>query len=182
MKKIVLLAALVAALIVTAVALAETQVLLGTTQTSYAVQSTFSPGYQNVYAWQFQATASKAVTTGNFYFTAHPSTEVIGVYSDASGVPGSLLGSVTVPSGTGWKLANISGVSLTSGTSYWIAEVQTGNTGANTYPIDSNFDFTGCVDQVNADRELSGQASLPSTWPSGSFVDNFCAHGFVFKG
>ncbi len=182
MRKFVLFGAAVAALFFTAVALAETQVLLGTTQTSFAVQSTFSPGYQNVYAWQFQATASKAVTTGNFYFTAHPSTEVIGVYSDASGVPGSLLGSVTVPSGTGWKLANFTGVTLTAGTNYWIAEDQTGNTGANSYPIDSNFDFTGCADQVNADRELSGQASLPSTWPSVSNVDNYCPHGFVFKG
>ncbi len=182
MKKIVLLAAIVAALVVTAVALAETQVLLGTTQTSWPVQGEFTPGYQNVYAWQFTAPVSKSTATASFYFASHHSTEVVGIYSDASGVPGTLLGSVSLgSSGTAWKVASL-GVALTSGTSYWIAEDQTGNTGANTYPIDSNFDFTGCADQVNADRELSGQASLPATWPSVSNVDNYCPHGFVFKG
>lgn len=181
------LVALVAALCFVGAALAETTVLLGSTQTSWSNQLTLSPGYADLIATKFTATATAGTATANFYLSKHTDTEVVGVYADNSGSPGALLGQATLPSGTGWKVVAFTGVSLTQGDPYWIAELQTTNVNpyaaANSYPIDGNITGAVCNDEHPAAvAAASFTSSLPSTFPSGSSAYGMCAHGFVIKG
>jgi hypothetical protein len=181
------LAVIAAALCITGVARAESAVLLGSAQTSWTNTSVGGgvSYYQSVEAWQQTATATASTLTANFYFTTHPQTQAVGVYSDNNGVPGTLLGSATLPAGTGWKVATFTGVSLTSGTAYWIAQLQLGGQPgsgySNTYPVDELCGSPNNSTPVTA-AWLTGQTALPASWPAGGTTGTDCLHGFVIKG
>jgi hypothetical protein len=173
------LALVAAALCFTGIARAETSVLLGSAQTSWANTATGAGGYGNLSAWKQTATATASTLTANYYFSAHTATQVVGVYSDNAGTPGTLLGTTTLPDGTGWKVATFTGVNVTAGTAYWVAQQQTalGVGTDNEYPV--NEDCSGGV----AYAFIQGQGStMPSPWPSGSTIGSYCLHGFVVKG
>lgn len=197
MKRVrIALLAIVAAACFAGVAHADTSILLGSNQTSWTHTATVGAGYQNAIAYEVTATATASTLTANVYFSTHDATETIGVYDNNAGgsssgtdVPGTLLGSATMPAGSGWKVATFTGVSLVQGTSYWIAELQTTSGSTNTWPADSDLDADGsCLDEPNVSESVSVQSSLPSSWPTalGGSSHNgqgpSCLHGFVVKG
>ena len=83
-------------------------------------------------ATKFTATASGTVSSESVYITsldATPGNRLIqvGIYADSSGAPGALLGSSSATTAVvGWNTISFSGVSITSGTSYWIAMAENG--------------------------------------------------------
>lgn len=184
--------ALLAALSVTGVAFASV-VLLGSNATSFTNTQTSVPGSQNLIAYKYAATATASTLTANFYFGTHgAANEVVGVYSDdaVNGRPGSLLGSVTMPTGLGWKVATFTGVNLTSGTNYWIAELQTNNPSGEqvSYPVDgSKQDFDGACNGPDTPpvvyTVVGTVSSMPSSFPSSGYsTGSYCEHGLVIKG
>ena len=85
-----------------------------------------------------------------------------GVYSDASGRPGTLLasGSLSAPRTAAWNTVVLSSnPTLSSGTTYWIALLGTGG------QINYRDTSTGSCSQSNA---TTGLSNLPATWSPGT--------------
>ena len=88
----------------------------------------------------------------------------IGLYSDNNGNPGTLLESGTETTVTpGWNAISVSGVSVTAGTTYWLAILSTSGTLAF---LDDR------ASGLNTDQSQGSSSShlnaLPSTWSPGS--------------
>jgi hypothetical protein len=115
-------------------------------------------------AFQTTATANGTVNRLSVYLSsANAATSVkLGLYSDAAGRPGSLLGSATVatPVAAAWNSATLSNASVTAGTSYWIALLGVGGT------VGYRDRCCGAGSPANA---ASGTLSaLPAAWTAAS--------------
>jgi hypothetical protein len=81
-------------------------------------------------AWPFTATATGSAATAALYLDSSSTASgvLLGLYSDNSGAPGTLLATATISAPvSGWNSATFSSPpSITSGTNYWIAVLGTG--------------------------------------------------------
>ena len=161
MRKLALSLTLAATLALVLSASAQAQVLLGD-------QSVAPYGDGNVagvaQAFQYTATASGAASAIQLYVDDGTSATkvMVGLYSDKSGRPGSLLasGSLSSPQGGAWNDIAVSGTaSITSGQTYWIALLGTG--GQINYPDSPG----GSASYVESNASLT---SLPATYSSGT--------------
>ena len=114
-------------------------------------------------AFTYSASASGTTTDIDLYVnTGATATKLlVGLYSDASGAPGTLLstGSLSSPQAGAWNDVPVSSTTITQGTSYWIAVLGTG--GVLNYLDTSG--GTG-ASYVNS---ATGLTSLPSTYSPG---------------
>jgi len=115
-------------------------------------------------AFPVTAVASGQVGSINFFLDeSSTATKIyVGIYSNSNGNPGALLtqGNTTQLYPGTWNTATVSAVSLTSGTSYWIAIL--GTTSGQPYFYDQS--TTACNSQTSSQTTLT---SLPSTWIKG---------------
>ena len=123
-----------------------------------------SPGQARAYS--FTPSASGKVTTFNLYVdSGSTSTNVaVGLYSSNTGNthPATLLstGSLSSPTKGAWNAITISSVSLTAGTTYWIAVLSP--SGKSTLKFRD-------ISSGSSERSSSGSlTALPTTWASGS--------------
>lgn len=115
-------------------------------------------------AFPITATVSGQVTSINFFLDeSSTATKVyLGIYSDSSGKPGSLLtqGSTAQLFPGTWNSVSVSAANITSGTAYWIAIL--GASGGKAYFYDQN--TSACSSQTSSQSNLT---ALPSTWSKG---------------
>ena len=161
MRKYALLIILVPMLLLALAASASAQMLMGR-QTAATTAATETAGAAE--AFQYTATASGASNDIELYVnkgTTATSVQV-GLYSDATGEPGSLLasGTLTKPQATGWNDVTVQGVSLSKGQNYWIAILPLG--GALGY-----FDTAGGTAPAYAESNQN-LSSLPQTYAAGT--------------
>lgn len=139
---------------------AASNVVLVGTQTVEGVPDSNSAG--GAEAFQDSGITTGTVSTLMIYVDTSSSAKqlVAGIYSDASGRPGTLLGqgsSSTLTAGA-WNAVAISPASVTAGTRYWIAILGTGGT--------LHFrDGSGCTSVSSSQTNLT---ALPASWSSGS--------------
>jgi fibronectin type 3 domain-containing protein len=115
-------------------------------------------------AFEFTAIASGQAGTLTFYVDSGSAatTLKVGVYSDASGKPGTLVasGSLSAPRPAAWNTVTLgSNPAINSGTPYWIAVLGTGGR------VNYRDTATGNCSQSNA---TTGLTSLPLTWSPGT--------------
>ena len=128
------------------------------------VESSLDPsGLGEPEATQYIATATGTVSTLSIYIDAsnRAQTFELGIYGDASGVPGNLLakGSRTATNGA-WNSVSISAVTISAGTPYWLARLAVSGG-----PIVTR----GAMEATNPDRTDTRSAStLPATYSAGS--------------
>jgi hypothetical protein len=139
-------------------------ILLGDTQG--APSTDYNPAGM-AEAFSTTSGASGSVNTLNvFVDSASTATKLVaGVYSDYGGHPGSLLGSGTLNSPTpgAWNAITLaSPVSVTSGTTYWIAIL--GPSGAGTLRFRDHCCGGGSPSETSKQTALS---TLPATWATG---------------
>ena len=157
MKRLILLiAGLCCAAAFVAPAAASAAMLLGDTSLEPTGDGNQSGQAQ---AWPYTATASGTTGSIKFYLNGGNGAPkaFVGLYSDASGHPGSLLTSGSTASmKTGWITVPVGAASVTSGTRYWLAILGNGgwvafrDRGQNT-----------CQSAGTAARNLS---ALPASW------------------
>ena len=115
-------------------------------------------------AFPFGGHTSGTAHSINVYLDSHnrASTIVAAIYADNHGQPGSRLvsGSLSSPNDGAWNAVPISGTSVQSTKSYWIAILGRGGT---TYFRDRS---EGPCQSINSQQ--SNLTSLPSTWTSGT--------------
>jgi hypothetical protein len=122
-------------------------------------------------AFSYTSPTSGTASSIQVYVDSHTNASkmVAAIYSDSSGNPGTRLATGTVgqPARGAWDTVTFSGVSITSGTKYWIAIL---GTGGSLYFRDKQ---TGtCTTQISQSPNLS---SLPTTWSNGGVWTNaFC--------
>jgi hypothetical protein len=123
----------------------------------------------------FRYTASATGTSKTISFYVDPSNTAtsghLGVYSDSSGHPGTLLGQVSFTPVPGWGTVNLPGSSITSGHVYWLAELGNGGVLA--------FRDTGSGGSPSENSAQTTLTSLPSTWSSGPGWDSTPASFYV---
>lgn len=120
-------------------------------------------------AFQTTATANGTLNSLALYLdsSATVKTVTVGLYTDKSGHPGTLLtqGSTTAIQAGAWNTINVPAISVTSSTHYWIAVLGTG--GGSFFFRDRN--RGPCKSELN---KTTGLTTLPATWTSGSsFTD-----------
>jgi hypothetical protein len=122
-------------------------------------------------AWPFTATASGSAASAylNLDSTSTAQGILIGLYGDTSGSPGSLLATATISSPvSGWNNANLSAsVSITTGTTYWIAILGTGTGQA----IVRDRNAGSCTAKVNAAPNNWASLHNPFGATGGNFTD-----------
>jgi hypothetical protein len=115
-------------------------------------------------AFSYTATASGTTSDLDLYVnTGTTATKLlVGLYSDSSGKPGSLLasGSIASPKAGAWNDATVGQTTITQGTSYWIALLPT--SGQLNYLDDAGQGATASFVEAN-----SGLTALPTTYASG---------------
>jgi len=120
-------------------------------------------------AFQYTATASGSVNQLNIFLDSDSTATqaVVGLYTDASDNPGTLLtqGTITNPVADEWNAVNISAATVVSGTTYWIAVL--GPVGAGTVRFRDV--SSGGRAQTSSQTDLTG---LPATWSSGTNYTN----------
>jgi hypothetical protein len=87
----------------------------------------------------------------------------LGVYFDAAGIPGGLLGqaTITAPKAGAWNSVALAGISIRAGTTYWLVVLQpTGSSGM----IRFRDQGSGSPSQTSSQTTL---AALPATWSLG---------------
>lgn len=182
----------------TGTASAGDPVLLGDTGNAPDAAGVGGGAPQSPEAYAYTATTAGTAQSISVYFCgtgcgvgspAAYSTEV-GLYSDNSGVPGTLLGSGTITSPTldAWNTVNISGsASISAGAQYWIATLNEG-TGTQyeyfTYDDLANSDgqADGCTQADSGNTTYpTSYSSLQSPWAS-SHVTQSCGLVAVVNG
>ena len=133
----------------------------------------------NPQAWSYTASASGTANSVSLYVDSGnaASSVTLGLYSDASGKPGSLLDSATVtsPNAGAWNSANLTGnVQLTQGTKYWLAVLGAGGT-----PYFRDTGATGSCTTVTASTTGS---TLPQSFKVGGTWQGFCPASFHVDG
>ena len=140
-------------------AAASTSFLLGNQAVETRVDS--NPGGK-AEAFQTSAIASGTLSTLTFYLDASSAARSVsvGLYSDSSGHPGSLLtqGSTTSLVKGGWNTISVPATAVSAGTTYWIAILSTSGTVA--YRDRSS---GPCKSEANKQNNLK---TLPSAWSS----------------
>ena len=115
-------------------------------------------------AFSYAATASGTTTDIELYVNSGATATklIVGLYSDASGTPGTLLttGSLSAPQLGAWNDVSVSSATITQGTSYWIAVLGTG--GVLNYLDSSSGTGASYVESA------TGLTSLPSTYSPGA--------------
>jgi hypothetical protein len=123
-------------------------------------------GSGQIEAWPFTAIASGSGTTVGLDLASGSTAQhiVVGLYSNNSGAPGSLLGTATISTPvSGWNTAIFSSsVNVTTGTQYWIAVLGTGTGLAAVQDHTSGGSCTARVSSTN------GITSMPSTFTASS--------------
>jgi hypothetical protein len=113
-----------------------------------------------------QATRVTAAYTGSlaqlhvFLNSASSATPVdLGVYADNGGRPGALLAQSTVagPAAGAWNFASVSGVTLTAGKTYWLAELAPAGGSAATVTASSGYSAVW--------HAIARLTTLPASWP-----------------
>ena len=120
-------------------------------------------------AFPVTATATGSLATLNIYVDASSTARQIiaGLYADKTGHPGALLtqGSITTIKTAAFNAINVTAVSISSGTKYWIAIL---GTGSGTIFFRDRASGS-CRSEVSA---ATGLTALPANWTSGqSFTD-----------
>ena len=132
-------------------------------------ETNIEPGFASLPAGTAEAFKLRAVASGSarvlhlYLREANAaSTITAGVYSEANGHPGTLLstGAARAPHGRAWASVPITGLTLVSGRSYWLAILGAG--GALRFRDRSE---GSCPSQASAQRPLG---ALPKRWGSGS--------------
>jgi Domain of unknown function (DUF1929)/Malectin domain/Bacterial Ig-like domain/Bacterial Ig domain len=130
-------------------------------------------------ASQTTAIASGTLTKLSIFIDgANLSTQVlVGVYTDSSGHPGTLLstGTLNGPIAGSWNTVNMTSASLSTGTTYWIALLSPNGAGQVKFRDRAGLS-NGTKVEVSASNSL---AALPATWASGpNYTDGpFSAYG-----
>jgi PKD domain len=116
-------------------------------------------------AFQYTAPASGTVHSLSLYVNSGSSAPaiVVGLYSDVSGNPGTLLASATIssPAVGAWNPVGVSPVAVSSGSVYWLAALAP----SGTLAIRDMANGGGGPTQNSASGSLKG---LPSSWSSGA--------------
>ncbi|HYS42696.1 MAG TPA: hypothetical protein VEM32_01840, partial [Geobacteraceae bacterium] len=137
--------------------LAVTTQLLGDSVVESNVDSNIQGQAQAV-----QYAASHTGTSAAISFYVDPSSTatagVLGIYTDSAGNPQSLLKQVSFTPRAGWNTVTFTGVSITSGTKYWLAEL--GTQGVLAFRDRGSGAATPGSSQTNL-------TSLPATWSTG---------------
>ncbi|MBK8204785.1 MAG: hypothetical protein IPK68_21580 [Bdellovibrionales bacterium] len=128
----------------------------------------------------FQFVASGTGTASNARVFVRPGNSatkmIVGIYSDSSNSPNTLLasGSITSPTSNSWNSVDLgSSISIVSGTKYWIAILGTGGT----LTFYSGLNGGGSPSCMSLSTNLT---SLPSTWSSDSCQSDSMASMFAF--
>ena len=141
---------------------------LGTAQTvlfgSQAIEAQHdSNALGTAEAFQTTATASGTLSTLAIYVDSTSTTGRLyaGLYTNNAGNPGTLLtqGNITTITAGAWNTISVPAVSVTSGTSYWIAVL-----GTTSGVIHFRDRKAGCTTEASAQTNLT---SLPATWSAG---------------
>ena len=115
-------------------------------------------------AFRATATASGTLTQLSVYLDSASSTTKLtaGVYSDANGHPGALLGqgTITSPIKGAWNNLAVPGAQITSGATYWIGILSPNGSGTLQFRIG-----TGGASETSSSSTLT---SLPGSWSTGS--------------
>jgi hypothetical protein len=140
-------------------------VLLGSaTEVTPALSDGLGAG--QIEAWPFVATASGSGDVAGLDLDSSSTAQhvVVGLYTNNSGVPGSLLGTATINSPTsGWNSANFSSViTITNGTQYWIAVL---GTGTGQVVVRDHATGGSCVARVSS---ANGLTSMPANFTASS--------------
>lgn len=113
----------------------------------------------------FQYTAAATGTSATVHFYVDPSgtakTGELGIYQDdGSGDPGTLDARTSFTPRPGWNEVTLSGVSITKGDTYWLAELGTGS---------GELKFRDMASPSDPYSETTGTAltALPPSWPGG---------------
>jgi hypothetical protein len=121
-------------------------------------------------AFQYTATASGTASQLNVYLdsTNAATSVVVGLYTNASNAPASLLAQATLtnPVNGGWNSVAIPPTTITAGTSYWIAVL--GPAGGGTIQFRDRASGGGRA-QVSSQSNLT---TLPATWSPGANYNN----------
>jgi hypothetical protein len=129
-----------------------------------------SNGATQAQAWPYTATVTGTTTDIEFYDDSHQASTVhVGLYSDASGRPGTLLASASVASPTvgAWHDFSIPSVAITAGTKYWLAVA---GAGFRDNPSGS------CTTVGNS------KGGITSTWANAFSVAGYCPASFYVDG
>ena len=128
-------------------------------------------------AFRVQANASAFTGVAHIYIDPHNGARTlsVGLYGNANGHPGTLLsnGSISTVQGGTWNAVPLTSVSLTSGTTYWLAIL--GEHGTLRYR-----DRRG--GPCPSETEAQSLGSLPSTWRTGSLYADCPLSGYVTAG
>ena len=130
-------------------------------------------------AFQYVATTTGTANNLQVYLngTNAASQVVVGLYSDATGAPQTLLGlaTITTPIDGTWNTASLpTGVSITSGTKYWIATL-----GPKTHGIVGFRDqASGAVGSHSSSQ--TNLTTLPAIWSDGTTWASSSLSGFVY--
>jgi hypothetical protein len=148
------------------------QLLLGSQTIQSGVDSTAGGQAE---AFQIGATATGTLNRLSFYVSSGSTatTLIVGIYSDDSNKPGTLLttGSVSAPTAGAWNSVSVAPIGLTSGTRYWLAALGTGGT--------LRFRDATRSSYRSASSSQTTLTALPATFAVGaSFTDgNLSAYG-----
>jgi outer membrane protein assembly factor BamB len=116
-------------------------------------------------AFRTTASSSGTLTRLTVYVpsTNAAPTLVTGLYSDASGKPGTLLthGTASIPAGGGWINATVPSAAVTAGTTYWIAVLSP----AGTATLQFRDKSSGGASETSSGTNL---IALPTTWATGA--------------
>ena len=160
--KIALLVALAAAIVVVAPGTAAT--LFGDQTIEPSVDYS-NPGEAE--AFQTSSSITGVVSTISIYLDARSaaSSVAVGLYADASGHPGTLLGSgtITTPANGAWNTVSVGAANVTAGSNYWIALLAPSGGGLVYYR--DKCCGSGSAAETSSQKTL---ASLPTSWSAGT--------------
>ena len=119
----------------------------------------------------FSATANASGVVGSLSVYIDSASKagkvVIGLYSDTSGKPGSLLtqGTIASPVVASWNTVTVSGASVAAGTTYWISILSPSGGGTVNFRDAAN----GTLSENSSQSNLT---ALPATWSPGATWNN----------
>ena len=126
-------------------------------------------------AFSYTPTASGTTTDIELYVNSGATATklIVGLYSDASGTPGTLLttGSLSAPQAGAWNDVAVGSATITQGTSYWIAVLGTGGV--------LNYLDTSSGTGASYVEAATGLTSLPSTYAPGAKYNVSPASAYV---
>ena len=166
MKRLLVAAAAIAVafsgLFMTGTAVASTQ-LAGLS----SIQPTRDSNPQGI-AQAYQYVASHSGTTHTISFYVDPSNTAtrgaLGIYRNNGGDPGTRLGRVSFTPHSGWNTVTLSGVAITAGHRYWLAEM--GTTGTLRYRDHIEQEYSLPYSETRTGMPLNWVTG--SRWSSGS--------------